>query len=155
MATGVDPPYRCSGNLSGGSMFSYVDWLWVLQKTYTRPQTYTRFTSRDPVMSQIGGLSLKHRCGPYSDGNAFTSSSGASYALEESYTLLDLTTTATGITKLQVTMPLPVQAILREAKPAKPDAVKKWAHALASDFPELANKSDKEIEEAISRLRAR
>jgi len=124
-------------------------------KTYTHPYTYTRSTSRDPIMSQISGLSLKHRCGPYSDANAVTSSSGASFAFEESYTLLNLTTTATGATRLQVIMPLPAQAILRKAKPAKPDAARKWAHALASDFPELANRSDKELEEAISRLRAR
>jgi hypothetical protein len=74
---------------------------------------------------------------------------------EETFTMLNFTVTATGATRLQVDMPLAPQAILRKAKPAKPDAVKKWAHALAFTFPELANKSDKELEESINSLRAR
>ena len=97
---------------------------------------------------------MKHRCGPRSDANALTSPSRASFAFEESFTILNFTMTATGATRLHVVMPLPAQAILRKAKPAKADAVKKWAHALALDFPELANKSDKELEKSINCLRA-
>jgi hypothetical protein len=126
-----------------------------VHKTYTPTHTYTRFTPCDATMSQIGGLSLKHRCGPRSDANAIISPSRASFAFEESFTLLNFTMTATGATRLHVLMPFPAQAILRRAKTAKPDAVKKWAHALALDYPELANKSDEELEKSINCLRAR
>lgn len=68
-------------------------------------------------------------------------------------TVVDAAAVATA--RLEIMVRLPDEAILHKAKPAKPDAVKKWAHALESKFPELTNKSDAELSAIIRRMRER
>lgn len=58
-------------------------------------------------------------------------------------------------TRLEIMIHLPEQAILHKGKPAKPDATRKWAHALESKFPELTDKSDAELGAIIRRMRER
>ena len=69
-------------------------------------------------------------------------------------TVVDVTAVVPA-TRLEILIHLPDQAILRKGKPAKHDATKKWAHALESKFPELANKSDAELSATIRHMRER
>jgi hypothetical protein len=69
-------------------------------------------------------------------------------------TVIDATAAAP-VTRLEILVHLPDQAILRKGKPAKHDATEKWAHALESKFPELTNKSDAELSATIRHMRER
>lgn len=81
-----------------------------------------------------------------------TSSVAASSQTAENGVVLFMTLGATHGTKLTITS-LPEAAILHKAKPAIPEANQKWSHALASEFPELANKSDEDLNAAIKHMR--
>lgn len=80
-----------------------------------------------------------------------TASFGSS---EPAITVVD-TTVVAAATKLDMMVRLPDQAILRKGKPAIHGASEKWAHALASRFPELTNKSDAELSATIKHMRER
>ena len=77
-----------------------------------------------------------------------------SFASERPVTVIDATT-AYAAAKLEIVFQISDNAIIHRAKPAIPNVSTKWAHALASRFPELTSKSDAELDDIVRRMRKR